>query len=600
MSKKNQRGVSILLFVLAMTFVSTLVSSAMLFVASKNIKEVKNEINSSKSYYAAESGIEDTIYRIKSGKNYSLSNSFSLDGSSVNIAVDEGNGSTTISASSNYNNVVKNLSSKIKVSAVKSDFFYGVQVGDGGVEMDQNSQIIGNVYSNGSIYGNNGSTISGDAIVAGSVALNTQAQSIVCNTDNNVGKQNPQIDYAQSFKVSSQSTLSKISLYIKKVGNPNSINVKIAKDKNGKPEDDELAQGVLDKNLVTSNYGWVDITLNKQVSLSANTPYWIVLDAKKNNTNYWIWCSDSNNGYGNGVAMYNKDWKEEHGWNSLTGDLNFKVYTGSGGGTLSGVIVKGNAKANTILNSQICGDAYYQSIDQTSYDFLQAPTSPPCPTPLSNGTGYPNSPDPVPSQMPISDGNFLQWKTDAQNGTVINGNYAVDTDKSLGPALINGDLLLNNNNKTLTVTGTIYVTGNIDISNGSTIKCDASYGTNSCIVIADGWIHVDNNGTFSGSGTQGSYLLLASRAQCTGDPNQSGCTHHNAAIDVHNNAQGVIFYADKGMINLHNGVTVTQATAYKLRIDNTAVVSYEQGLQNAMFSSGPSAGWEILNWQEVK
>ena len=263
------------------------------------------------------------------------------------------------------------------------------------------------------------------------------------------------------------------------------------------------------------------------------------------------------------------------------------------------MIVTGIAKANTITNSKICGDAYYQTIDTDSLNFLNTPTNPTCADPLTNGTAYPGSPDAPQANMPISQANINQWKEEAQVGEPITGDYDISTDVSLGPKEITGNLNMTSNNKTLTITGTIYVHGNIDISNGSTIKCDASYGADSCIILADGWIHLSNNGIFSGSGTTGSFLMMLTTLACTGVP-VAGCGHHDGAIDVHNNALGVIFYASNGMINLHNGVNITEAVAYKLRIDNTAVITYNQGLADSSFSSGPSAGWQISDWKEIQ
>ena len=70
-------------------------------------------------------------------------------------------------------------------------------------------------------------------------------------------------------------------------------------------------------------------------------------------------------------------------------------------------------------------------------------------------------------------------------------------------------------------------------------------------------------------------------------------------MDIHNNASGAIFYVGKSMANLHNGVNVSEITAYKLQLDNNAVVTYEQGLQNSSFSSGPGASFDIIDWKEI-
>ena len=215
--------------------------------------------------------------------------------------------------------------------------------------------------------------------------------------------------------------------------------------------------------------------------------------------------------------------------------------------------------------------------------------------------------NPPTATLPISDGLIGDWQDDAAVGGEIDGDYIVDADESLGPKKITGDLIMTSNNVTLTVTGTLYVQGNIDVSNGSAIKCDPGYGENSCLVLADGWVHTTNNGSFSGSGTAGSYIMMLTTLACPGtgataNPGGKPCGHHDGAIDVHNQAAGVIFYAGKGKINLHQGVAITEATAYKINVENTAVITYESGLANVLFSGGPGGGWVVkrTTWREVR
>jgi hypothetical protein len=250
------------------------------------------------------------------------------------------------------------------------------------------------------------------------------------------------------------------------------------------------------------------------------------------------------------------------------------------------------------LNSKICGSAYYQTIDADSLSFLNNPSKNDCPEPLSNGTAYSGSTDPPLQNMPISDSNINQWKEEATNGgtstTVI-----VASDRTLGPQKINGNLIMTSNNKTLTVTGTIYITGYLEISNGSSIQCSNTYGLNSCVVVVDKWIHIDNNGIFRGSGQPGSYILILSNSSCDGT-SSTNCTHHNAAMDFHNNAAGAIFYAKDGLIHLHDGVEVTELTAKKIYLGQEAIIKYEQGLINANFSSGPGGEWKIDSWKEIE
>ena len=290
----------------------------------------------------------------------------------------------------------------------------------------------------------------------------------------------------------------------------------------------------------------------------------------------------------------------------ITGDL-----TISGANSVDEMEVWGTVRANTITDTEICGNAYYQSIDADSLDFLNDPSSPTCSAPLTPGTANPGSSNSPVVALPITDAQIQGWKNDAEAGGIINGNCGDSGASgcdipnngtlSLGPKKINGNLVLTSR-QTLVVTGTLYFTGNIDIdsSSGAIVRCSAGFGASSCIIIADGWVHIQNNATFQGSGTAGSYIMLLSTiAGCNGGGQTAPCTHHNAGMDLHNNATGAIFYVPDSMINLHNGVNVSEITAYKLRLDNNAVITYESGLANAQFSSGPSGGWDIISWEEI-
>jgi len=596
-SRNNGQAAITAVFFLLM--VSLVIGSAYASLANRAIQSSRTFARSVESYAASESGIEDVLLRSSRGVQVDAAEVLAVGPVTVTTVTTSSWQDREITASGDLSSIVRKTRVGITLGSVGLQFVYGVQVGDGGVEMEENSEIIGNVSSNGDIIGHNGAKISGDVIVSGNIVESNQARSTVCNQDQVVGNTDPQIDFAQSFTAPSSEPLVKVSLYIKKVGNPADRIVRIVTDSFGSPSQMSLASVTLSSGLVTENYGWVDVIFSSPPVLTAGNTYWVVFDATQNNTKYWIWCSDSNNGYGNGVGKYKQDWDSGGAWTQITGDLNFKTYFGSGIHTLNKVIVAGTAWANNIVNSSICGDAYYQGIDSSSLAFLNNPSSPICSQPLTGGTAFPDSADQPPSNMPVSQANIDQWKNDAQAGGQMIGDYNVTNDVSLGPKEITGSLVMVDNNKTLTVTGTLYVRGNIDIANGSAVHCDPAYGENSCLVIADGWIHVANNGQFLGSGTPGSFTMLLTTLACTGSSGV-GCGHHGGAIDAHNNATGVIFYASNGMINLHNGVSLTEVTAYKLRMENNAVITYESGLANAKFSSGPTGGFSVKDWREVE
>jgi hypothetical protein len=465
--------------------------------------------------------------------------------------------------------------------------------------MQESSQVqgtggaVGNVYSNGTVTGHNNAKVTGSLTVATSAVEDVQNRSTVCNQDQIVGQTDPQIDFAQSFTASDSLPLYKISLYIKKIETPSSRTIRIVDDVSDSPGENTLAISSLSSSLVTSNYGWVDITFSSPASLVNGETYWIVLDTDEDDDEYYIWCKDSNNGFGNGIAKYREDWDDGPAWSSpITGDLTFKTYIGGGPGIIDNVDVLVDARANTITNSNITGTAYCQ----TGSDNNKA-----CDT---------SQPDPSIANMPISQGNIDQWKSDATVGGVIEGNCGndgvagcnilEDGTLSLGPKKIVGNLVLDNK-RHLNITGVIYVTGRITVQNSSTMKCAASFGSNSCMVIADGPIRPYNNAAFNGSGQSGSYLMMLSTVEgCNGGIEQPECTTGNAGIYLDNNVTGAIFYTTDSMIFLDNSVNIKEAIGYKMYLNNSAIIRYESGLVNADFSSGPSGGWNIKSWKEIE
>lgn len=603
-SHKN-KGLATLLTVILILSVSFITGMGISLSVWGKQKIARSAIKSAEAYYAAEAGIEDSVYRVKKIKglptNYTITTADWSVGVSVNTP-DQKN--KIITALANVNNTFRKIEAYLTKEMTSPDFFYGAQAGILGIEMENNSRIegkegtTGNVYSNGPIKGNSGATITGDVFIATGISQDQSHD--IYNSDQIFGQAKPVIDLSQSFKPGASNNLAKISIYIKKIGEPGDINVKILTDSAGSPSKTSLASATLQNNLVGASYGWVDIVFPFPPILSQENTYWLMIDASSDKKNYWSWGKDINQGYSNGQAKYSQDWSVANpNWASIAGDLNFKTFMGGQITSLENVIVSGNAHANTIIDSKICGDAYYQIIDASSLNFLNSPAKPACSDPLTSGTAYPNSSDSPLQNMPVSESNINSWKQEAAIDGIYTGDLIVNNDMSYGPKKIQGNLILKSNNKTLTVTGTIYITGYIDVDNGSTIRCAASYGTDGCVVVADGWIHIKNNGAFEGSGQTGSYLMLLSASPCDGSQSRPDCTDHNAAVDLHNNAVGAIFYANDGLIFIHNGVEVSELTAKKIHLEQNAIVRYEQGLASASFSGGPSGGWKIEKWQEI-
>lgn len=190
--------------------------------------------------------------------------------------------------------------------------------------------------------------------------------------------------------------------------------------------------------------------------------------------------------------------------------------------------------------------------------------------------------------FPITQTQIDNWKAEAFAGGELNG-YSLGNNSSgaLGPKKINGNITLGNTS-ILTLTGTVWVTGTINFGNTDQIQLDSGYGQASGVLIVDGAFDVGNTATFAGSGQTGSYLMLLSLFG-PGD-----------AIDIGNNASGAIFYAPNGIIDVGNGLSLYEATGYGLRVGNNGSITYESGLANAQFSSGPGGSFMVTSWQETE
>ncbi|MEK7123598.1 MAG: choice-of-anchor R domain-containing protein, partial [Patescibacteria group bacterium] len=449
--------------------------------------------------------------------------------------------------------------------------------------------------------------ITGDAFAATSLTLSdfyaTQ------NSDQNVGQSSPILDVAQSFRAGFTGQIGQVSLYLKKTGSPADKTVRIMGDSGGNPnKNNVLASGTLSSSLVTGSYGWINITFTSPANVINNANYWIMTDSSANSNNYYVWGIDSGGGFSDGAAKYSSNWSAGSPvWTAITGDLNFKIWQG-GINFINGIAVYGDARANTITNSKVCGNAYYQTIDGSSLTFVNSPGSP-CPTPYTLGTAYPGSSDPVPQNMPISDSNIQEWREQAEAGGVFSdsAHCAPANGVIIGPARLNCDFTVQNG-KTITIKAPVWVKGNILLDTNVVVVLDASYGALSGIVMADdlanqttvGTIRVRNNvaicgsaGYNSGNGecnpSNGSYLMFLSTYSGSGE-----------AIALENNVKGEIFYASAGTAKIENNAEVKEIIAYKLDVENNAHVVYEQGLANAQFSSGPGASYEILEWKETE
>ncbi|MDP3958178.1 MAG: hypothetical protein Q8Q36_01790 [bacterium] len=582
--KLRQGGQAIITSVVFFLFISLSLVLGVSGTAVRELRVANQAGRSAQGLYAAESGAEDFTYRMRNGLQTSASETLSVGGATTTMTVtDLPGGQKEIVSAGDAERSIRKVRTLLTVTTGTS-FNYGVQVGAGGIEMDNNAGIIGNVYSNGNIVGGNGSYVTGTAIAANSAALSADQVNDAPPTPSSevvFGNASGTQDFAESFRVSTTSALNKVQLYLKRTfPSPGNLTVRIVPDNGEVPAGSTVASAALSASLVGTSYGWVEVAFPSGVELIEGMAYWLVLDGSTSATKYYTIGANTAYGAGTGkTGQYGGAWNDT----SPAGlDGYFKIYLGGQTGLVSGIEVGkngvGNAWAHTVNNSTIAGTNYCQT---------GSGNNKPCNT--SQG-------DPGPQTFPISDANVEGWKDDAAAGGTIAGDYIADDDTaSLGPVHITGNLVVRNNS-TLTVAGTIWVSGNVTFDNNVEVLLAPSYGSYSGVIIADGRVSVTNNSDFQGSGAEGSYMLVVTTSTCPNGPSCGGAD----ALFVGNNAGTVILVAKNGTLRLSNNAGAKEAIGSRLELDNGAFVTYESGLADVNFSSGPGGSFSVDTWREVK
>lgn len=584
---KYQKGAAMMIVVFFFMFISLTILIGIVTPVVREFNIASDNFDSKTAFFIAESGIEDIMFRIKNNMEVGtigVDRTLYINGTYAEIPTeitDLVGSQKRITTMGDEDGHQRKVDLTVTTSTGVS-FNYGVLVGPGGVTLEGSGTINGNVYANGPITGDSSSIITGSAISANSPSMSSNQQNGqgVPTLNINFGNNNATQDIAQSFKITEVSPLNKIQLYIKKTGSPSNALVKIFNDSNGNIGSTLIASGTLSASSVTTTYGWVDVSLNSNTQLDPTKTYWLVVDAVTSNSKYYTIGATNNNSYTTGST---KIGQLGGTWNSSNGNINdyyFSIYLGGMNGLIAGSsgsqwnqlhvgTVSGTAQAHTVNYTNSTGNIY-------------------CKVGTGNNKGCIDQPDPTYVAFPISDANISEWKNDALSGGTITGDYSVGwAGGTLGPKKIIGNLTVGGGGD-LVLTGTVWVTGNIILNGGGTITLSPSYGTNDGVLLANGTVSVSGGAHANGSGQPGSYLMLLSLSEST------------SAMVVNGGAGAVIAYAPNGTLEVSGGASLKEATGYKMVIKGGSSITYESGLSNNNFSSGPSGSWSIDSWKETE
>lgn len=567
------------------SFAIVLLSSTSL-ASVGTFSRTSERIVSEQTFLDAEAGLQESLYRLWLAPN---PQSFTLnrDGTTVEVTaiVNPNNSYQRIirSKATDPSSVVRTVQIVANTSGSAAGFDYAVQAGHGGIEILNNSEVVGGIYANGNIFGGTGASIqarvNGQTWVARGTPLETGPAQEALTGEFAFANAAATIDVAQSFQASTDAPLKEVTVLIRRTGVlPGDLTLRIVRDGGGHPNLDTLAVKTIKKNDVPSTFAWLATTFDIGPFLKTGQTYWIVLDAPTfDPTKYILWrYSSDGDAYANGKATKTSDFASGS-WTDVGGDFTFRTKLGSGDTFVRQVEVTGNLHAHQIDRSIVHGDAYYQELEDSTVD----------------GSTFPGSVDPDPKPFPITDAQITDWETRAETGGTTSGDVTINGTTSLGPRKIVGNLSLSGDAH-LIVTGHLWVTGNITFINPNlNVSLDPSFGEGSGVIVADGKIDVNNNATIAGSGNPRSFLLLLSTNYSL-DPS-------SPAINAANNAEAVVFYAHNGMVRLYNGSHLNGTSGYYVRLEEGSSITYNPALASFTVPTGGEneVGTALGTWEEL-
>jgi len=248
------------------------------------------------------------------------------------------------------------------------------------------------------------------------------------------------------------------------------------------------------------------------------------------------------------------------------------------GNTLSDIIIGLNAEAYNCSGATISGNVEYNLAGTNTCSVTGSVTT---------------TSDPIATvDFPITSAMLDDWKAGAEAGGIVDGggDVHIGSDRVLGPGKITGDLTIANG-KILTLTGTLWVTGAFIPGNNAIAELDNEYADLSGALIIDGTVDISENVILRGSGTSGSFLLVIGTS--------SSLLEASPAIGVGNNADSAVLFAPNGILVVKNNASLVEVTAHKLLVKK-ATITYDIGLADAKFTSGPGGEWTVTSWKEVE
>ena len=122
------------------------------------------------------------------------------------------------------------------------------------------------------------------------------------------------------------------------------------------------------------------------------------------------------------------------------------------------------------------------------------------------------------------------------------------------------------------------------------MSLSADYGAKSGVIVVDGTVSVSGGSVLSGSGTAGSYLVIASDSISS------------SAVTIAGGSHTLIVSAPYGTITLSSAAWVRQATGYAVHLTGGSKVAEDPALSTGieiLGGSGTNGTYSLESWGET-
>lgn len=168
----REKGQILLLAIVFMAIITTVVS-ALVGYSGVQVKSHRQALAREQGLNIAEAGVELALWKLNNQPGYNGESGTVYGAGVYNITISSLSGNQKLVKADvfvpNATNPRAKRSVQVTVTTGTTNvsFNYGAQIGDGGLEMENNATIVGNVYSDGKVKGSSNNSITGDVFSAG-------------------------------------------------------------------------------------------------------------------------------------------------------------------------------------------------------------------------------------------------------------------------------------------------------------------------------------------------------------------------------------------------------------------------------------------------